>query len=59
MSMPAIISAGVRRRSRVFAPPVSRMIGLPDGSASISMSRQNTPERKPVPSALAHASLPA
>ena len=39
--------------------PISRKVGLPDGSGTISMSRQNTPLRKPVPSALEHASLAA
>jgi hypothetical protein len=45
------------RRSR--APPVNRIVGAPLGRLTTSMSRQNTPARSPVPSALAQASLAA
>ncbi len=45
--------------SRASAPPVSFMVGRPDGRLTTPMSRQNTPLRKPVPSALAQASLAA
>ena len=39
--------------------PVSRMVGRPDGRLTTPISRQNTPARMPVPSALAQASLAA
>ena len=35
------------------------MVGRPDGRLTTPMSRQNTPARIPVPSALAQASLAA
>ena len=51
--------AGVMALSRASAPPVSFMVGRPDGRLTTPMSRQNTPARRPVPSALAQASLAA
>ena len=47
--------AGVMALSRASAPPVSFMVGRPDGRLTTPMSRQNTPARRPVPSALAQA----
>src|SRR5262249_59945895 len=51
--------AGVMAWSRASAPPVSFMVGRPDGRLTTPMSRQNTPARRPVPRALAQASLAA
>ena len=51
--------AGVIACKRAKAPPVSFMVGRPPGRLTTPMSRQNTPRRKPVPSALAQASLAA
>ena len=51
--------AGVIAARRAAAPPVSRIVGWPDGRLTTPMSRQNTPWRSPVPSALAQASLAA
>ena len=51
--------AGVIACRRLSAPPVNFMVGRPDGRLTTPMSRQNTPRRKPVPSALAQASLAA
>ena len=53
------VPAGVIAFSRSAAPPVSRMVGRPDGRLTTPMSRQNTPGASPVPSALAQASLAA
>ena len=39
--------------------PDSLMVGLPPGRLATPMSRQNTPLRRPVPSALEQASLAA
>ena len=55
----AIMPGGVIAASRAAAPPVRARDGLPPGRLTTPMSRQNTPERKPVPSALAQASLAA
>ena len=52
-------SGGVISASRRAAPPVSFMVGLPDGRFTTPMSRQKTPSLKPVPKALAQASLAA
>src|SRR5436305_1567579 len=51
--------AGVSLASRAAAPPVSFMVGRPDGRLTTPMSRHHTPARIPVPSALAQASLAA
>ena len=51
--------AGVIAARRSAAPPVSRIVGWPLGRLTTPMSRQNTPWRRPVPSALAQASLAA
>ena len=51
--------AGVIACSRLSAPPVSFMVGRPEARLTTPMSRQNTPLRKPVPSALEQASLAA
>ena len=51
--------AGVIAASRSAAPPVSAMVGWPERRLTTPMSRQNTPRRMPVPSALAQASLAA
>ena len=45
--------------SRSAAPPVSRSVGWPEGRFTTPRSRQNTPARKPVPSALDAASFAA
>src|SRR5215471_18942431 len=58
-SMRASQPGGVIALSRSSAPPVSAMVGRPDGRLTTPMSRQNTPARSPVPSALAQASLAA
>src|SRR5437764_2692317 len=58
-SMRASQFAGVIALSRASAPPVSAMVGRPEGKLITPMSRQNTPARRPVPSALSHASLAA
>src|SRR5262245_60950790 len=50
---------GVIALSRASAPPVSFIVGRPEGRLITPMSRQNTPLRKPVPRALAQASLAA
>ena len=55
----AVIPGGVIASRRCSAPPVSRMPGCPDGKLTTPRSRQKTPLRKPVPSALAAASLAA
>src|SRR5574338_71823 len=55
----AAMPGGVIACSRLSAPPVSLKVGLPDGRLTTPMSRQNTPARRPVPRALAHASLAA
>ena len=55
----AVMPAGVSAARRAAAPPVSRSSGWPEGRLSTPMSRQYTPWRKPVPSALAQASLAA
>ena len=47
------------RLSCSAAPPVSAMVGRPERRLTTPMSRQNTPLLKPVPSALAQASLAA
>src|SRR5574339_211617 len=47
------------RASALSAPPVSSKVGRPEGKFTTPMSRQNTPCRKPVPRALAQASLAA
>ena len=39
------------------APPVSAMVGRPDGRLTTPISRHQTPERIPVPSAFEQASL--
>ena len=54
-----LVAGGTRLSSRSLAPPVSTMVGLPEGSLTTPMSFQNTPLRKPVPSALEQASLAA
>ena len=59
MSICASHPAGVIACSRLSAPPVSFSVGRPDGRLTTPMSRQNTPARSPVPSALAKASLAA
>ena len=59
MSMRASQPAGVIALRRASAPPVSFMVGRPDAKLTTPMSRQNTPDRSPVPSALAQASLAA
>src|SRR5262249_33609658 len=51
--------SGVSSWSARAAPPVSCNVGRPDGKFTTPMSRQKTPWRKPVPSALAQASLAA
>src|SRR5215204_3978455 len=58
-SMLARVPGGVIAARRAAAPPVSSMVGLPPGRLITPMSRQYTPLRKPVPSALAQASLAA
>ena len=58
-SICACILAGVMAASRANAPLVSTMLGLPDGKLTTPISRQKTPCRSPVPSALAQASLAA
>src|SRR5262249_20078131 len=58
-SIDASWPAGVMALRRASAPPVSFMVGFPEGRLTTPMSRQNTPARKPVPSALAQASLAA
>ena len=44
---------------RSAAPPVSFIVGLPEGRLTTPMSRQNTLSEMPVPSALEQASLAA
>jgi hypothetical protein len=51
--------AGVMKARRWAAPPVSRKVGFPEGRLTTPRSRQKTPWLKPVPSALAQASLAA
>ncbi len=51
--------AGVMAARRLAAPPVSASVGAPDRAFTTPMSRQKTPARRPVPSALAQASLAA
>src|SRR5581483_5827540 len=53
------IPAGVISFRRASAPPVNAMLGLPPLRLMTPMSLQNTPRRRPVPSALEHASLAA
>ena len=48
-SITASWPAGVIAFSRSSAPPVSFMVGRPDGRLITPMSRKNTPLRKPVP----------
>ena len=55
----ATIPAGVIAASRAAAPPVIRSVGCPEGRFTTPRSEKNTPRRKPVPSALAAASLAA
>src|SRR6185312_7773147 len=55
----ALHPGGVIAASRASAPPVNFMVGRPEGRLITPMSRQNTPRRNPVPSALAQASLAA
>src|SRR5436305_15212228 len=50
---------GVIASSRLRAPPVSSIVGRPDGRLTTPMSRQKTPPAIPVPRALAQASLAA
>ena len=50
---------GVMHLSCSAAPPVSAMVGWPERMLTTPMSRQKTPRRMPVPSALAQASLAA
>ena len=57
--MRATWPGGVMRSSCALAPPVSSMVGRPEGSLTTPMSRQKTPRLKPVPSALEQASLAA
>jgi hypothetical protein len=49
----------VSSSSRDKAPPVKAMVGLPPRWLTTPMSRQKTPRRRPVPSALEQASLAA
>ena len=58
-SMRASKPLGVIASRRRLAPPVSSMVGRPDGRLTTPMSRHHTPARSPVPSALAQASLAA
>ena len=58
-SICAVMPAGVICARRAAAPPVKAKVGLPPGRLTTPRSRKNTPLRKPVPSALAHASLAA
>src|SRR5215813_6360123 len=58
-SMRASWPAGVIALRRSSAPPVSFIVGRPEGRLTTPMSRQNTPALSPVPSAFAHASLAA
>src|SRR5215470_2107220 len=51
--------AGVIALSRLSAPPVSFMVGRPEGRLTTPMSRQKTPALSPVPSAFAQASFAA
>src|SRR4051812_5139657 len=51
--------SGVIAASRASAPPVSAMVGRPEGRLITPMSRHQTPDLIPVPSALAQASLAA
>ncbi len=51
--------SGVIDSNRARAPPVKRIVGWPEGRLTTPMSRQNTPSRKPVPSALEQASFAA
>src|SRR5690606_40370385 len=51
------IPSGVIALSLSSAPPVSAIVGWPERRLTTPMSRQKTPRRMPVPSALAQASL--
>ena len=53
--MAALCPLGVICASLAAAPPESCRVGWPLGRLTTPMSRQNTPWRKPVPSALAQA----
>ena len=55
----APVARRVKAASRAAAPPVRHNVGLPDGRLTTPMSRQEMPSRRPVPSALAQASLAA
>src|SRR5215472_15821879 len=58
-SIRASLPGGVIAARRASAPPVNCMVGRPEARLTTPMSRQNTPLRMPVPSALAQASLAA
>ena len=54
------LEPGGRDASQLFGrAPGQHQVGRPDGRLTTPMSRQNTPRRIPVPSALAQASLAA
>ena len=49
----------IRLSDRFAAPPVNCMVGWPEGRFTTPISRQATPMRNPVPSALEQASFAA
>ena len=55
----ALCPGGVISASRVAAPPVKARVGWPERRFTTPMSRQKTPRLRPVPRALAQASLAA
>src|SRR6185312_15118138 len=58
-SIRATQPAGVIDLRRASAPPVSVIVGRPPARFTTPISRQKTPARRPVPSALEHASFAA